>query len=246
MRRCDRQTKLTVWRISKEASDGQSRQWMSSHTTTFHTLDLTSCVGKGAKRQPFPPSHSVARSHPQRDVPSRNALPFLLPVAPHVIHWPQHAVVLSSWLASTLTVGDVTRKCSTRNLIRSCGFFCGTTIDCQPTNVFRIWSHGPIDWPYKELARFHGRRPQFYLSNSLGRQPSPAPSIRNWFLHHRSNSRVPLCILRYVRFFPFRLALLRALTMRPAPLAPSAFPAPPKEFLLQIVRSAHCGHWLNL
>jgi hypothetical protein len=43
---------------------------------TFPTLDLNLLLGKGAKRQPFPRSHSVACSHPQRDVPSRNALPF--------------------------------------------------------------------------------------------------------------------------------------------------------------------------
>ncbi len=125
-------------------------------------------------------------------------------------------------------------------------FVRGTTImGRQPANASGIHSPRPIDSSYTELARFRGVRPQFCLSNSLHCQPSRAPFIRNWFLHHRPNSRVPLCILRCVRFFPFRLALLRASTMRPAPLAPSAFPAPPKEFPFQIVRSAHCGPRLN-
>ena len=126
--------------------------------------------------------------------------------------------------------------------------FAGTRIDRQPGSVFHSFTIQwlrPIDSPYKEPAQLPGVRHN--LSFQFAGPPTTvtSTSIGNWFLRHGLNSRVPLCILRYVRFFPFRLALLRALTMRPAPLAPSAFPAPPKEFLLQIFRCAHWSHWLN-
>ncbi len=72
--------------------------------------------GRGRNANPSRSRTPLARSHPQRDVPSRNALPFFLLVAPHLIYCLRHAVVLSRWLASKFTGGGVTRNRLTRNL----------------------------------------------------------------------------------------------------------------------------------
>jgi hypothetical protein len=116
-------------------------------------------------------------------------------------------------------------------LARSCGFFRGSIIDCQPSKR--------VPNPVATAERI--RRTKNWHSSVKSAGHFVFPILRAANRHeHRSfemdflitaqNRRVPLYIHRYVRFFPFRLALLRGLTMRPAPLAPSAFPAPPKEF----------------
>ena len=204
-------------------------------------------LGKGAKRRPFPRSH-FRRSLPS---PARRSLsqrsPFLFSGRPPLIHWLLHGEVLSSWLASKLTIGDATGNRSTKIRIRSCGLLSRHYYNGrQPANASRIQSPRPIrfvvhrtrkvPWSPPAILSFQFAAPPTVTSTLHSKLVSASPPKQSSSALHS-----PLCPF----LSPFRLALLRASTMRPAPLAPSAFPAPPKEFPFQIVRSAHCGPRLN-
>jgi hypothetical protein len=112
-------------------------------------------------------------------------------------------------------------------------FFRRATIDANLGTCPESSRPGQPDSPSKELARFRGVRPNLVFPVLWAANRHEYPPFEIGFFITAQTVEFPLCIHRYVRFFPFRLALLRALTMRPAPLAPSAFPAPPKEFLFK-------------